>query len=815
MTHEPGASVEQAFSLPCRLSSRHSLMSHGRPPCPTVLLLLLLLAPALQAQAAPDNAAQQLLFEALGIVTWPLNFAGLGDIRLPLTAGWAAAWTATSFFLHGLDATDSYQPGRPVMLDDAAAETPVTVRDAFTAGPAPIDALDIGITLCTAENAWHGGLETQDTGSALAGNNLPPEPVRGIVERPEEFLWFTRDTAQIGGPLARWADFTATATGQWASQTAPQRPDGTDIRSRMLFANPHGAIRPSRHDHIDALYSGSRLDLSSGGWPAGIEAILATPIMPSFYGIDGFENLREVDHFDLVQAGWTHEFAGADAFDFRYGYSTAHLDTTPANPNTPARIDLLDPAPADSPISNFAIRTRHEFQAAYRRRRAIFGTDWEISQPRNRFQAPLDTDIVTAAGAPAYLVRLNTPADTRVHIDSFNAAAGYLLPLPHGVTIDANLLLDVAHGGPIAWVSPSPRVGIAAPVPRFRGLTLRGGYSRTYARLAGRYLDFGNPAALSGLVFDAQSGQLLERFGGAYSSIARNLHRPYADQFLLGTELALPRRSTFSVSLIRRDEKDRLAAVNTGVPDSDYSPVVIRDPGPDFIPGTFDDQFLTVYAQNPASLGRDQYLLTNPSGLRELSEALTALLTTHLPFTEVRASFAAEKSFGPTNPGNSQWVNDPGIAGALYSNPNTLLNATGHPFFDRAFIGKFQTISQAPPRWGGWRLINTIVYMDGLPFARELLVTGLPQGPFLVDTTIRGSPEGGNRAQYVLNWNLRVERTFPLAFGGLELAADLINVLNNGNKVVESDLSGPLFNQRPAVALPPPRMLRLALAWRF
>ncbi len=780
-----------------------------------MLALLLLLAPTLLAQFLPDNAAQQLLFEAPGIVTSPLNFAGLSDIRLPLIAGWASAWTATSFFLHGLDATDSYQPGRPVMLDDAASQAPVTVRDAFTAGPAPIDALNIGITLRTTENTWHGGLEAQDTGSALAGNNLPPEPARGIVERPEEFLWFTRDTAQIAGPLARWADFTATATGQWATQTAPQRPDGTAIRSRMLFANPQGTIRPTRHDRIDALYSGSRVDLSSGGWPTGIEAILATPIMPSFYGIDGFENLREVDHFDLVQVGWTHEFGGADAFDFRYGYSTAHLDTTPANPNTPARIDLLDPAPADSPITNFAIRTRHEFQAAYRRRRAIFGADWETSQPRNRFQAPQNTDIITAAGIPAYVVRLNTPANTRAHIDSFTAAAGYLLPLPHGMTIRSDLLLDVAHGGPVTWASPAPRLGVAAPVPRFSRLTLRAGYSRTYTWLAGRYLDFGNPAALSGLVFDSQSGQLLERFGGAYSSIAPDLHRPYADQFQLGMTLALPRRSTFSVSLIRRDEKSRIAAVNTGVPDSDYSAVAIRDPGPDFIPGTFDDQTLIVYAQNPASLGRDQYLLTNPAGLRELSEAFNATAATHQRYAEVRASFTAEKSFGATNPGNSQWVNDPGIAGALYSNPNTLLNATGHPFFDRAFIGKFQTISQAPSRWGGWRLLNTIVYMDGLPFARELLVTGLPQGPFLVDTTIRGSPEGGNRAQYVLNWNLRIERAFPLPFGRLEIAADLINILDNGNKIVESDLSGPLFNQRPAVALPPPRTLRLALAWRF
>jgi outer membrane receptor protein involved in Fe transport len=91
----------------------------------------------------------------------------------------------------------------------------------------------------------------------------------------------------------------------------------------------------------------------------------------------------------------------------------------------------------------------------------------------------------------------------------------------------------------------------------------------------------------------------------------------------------------------------------------------------------------------------------------------------------------------------------------------------------------------------------------------------LPQGPFLVDATIRGSPEGGTRAQHVLNWNLRASRDFDVGWGRLTLAADVLNVLNNGDKIVESDLSGPQFNERPAVAIPPPRTLRLSARWSF
>jgi hypothetical protein len=60
----------------------------------------------------------------------------------------------------------------------------------------------------------------------------------------------------------------------------------------------------------------------------------------------------------------------------------------------------------------------------------------------------------------------------------------------------------------------------------------------------------------------------------------------------------------------------------------------------------------------------------------------------------------------------------------------------------------------------GIEISNKVGYMDGLPFARQLLVSGLPQGPFLVEATPHGSPGGGNRSEYALNWNLRVSREF-------------------------------------------------------
>jgi hypothetical protein len=44
--------------------------------------------------------------------------------------------------------------------------------------------------------------------------------------------------------------------------------------------------------------------------------------------------------------------------------------------------------------------------------------------------------------------------------------------------------------------------------------------------------------------------------------------------------MPLPLSTTASIQLFRRDEKDRIAAVNTGVTLQDFTPVTIVDLGP-------------------------------------------------------------------------------------------------------------------------------------------------------------------------------------------------------------------------------------------
>jgi len=793
-------------------------------------------------------------------VTAPLDFSGLSDNRLAVESQRGFSWTDTQYKLHGMDATDSYQPGLPAILPDVQALDEVAVRSGFAQTTSSSYGTEVGLFLAEPGSSWHGAFSTSNTGAAFSSSNLPAPASRGLVQQSDEFRWFTRDRLEIGGPLTRWADFYASGSGQWASQTEPLAAAGTDQRSRLLFGNARGRVRAGEKDHFDALYSGSRINLSDGGIPAGIEALSGNRLAPSFVLPGGFLGQPETDHLDFLQVGWTHLRPAASdlgIIEVRYGYSVAHLDTTV--PSAQSRIELLGGMVSGAPpLGNLAVRTRQGIEAALQpsvlraigtRHQIVAGGGWKTSEPRNRFAAPSDMNLVTADGAPAFVIEFNTPLDSREIVRSFSSYIGDHMSFTPSLSLDLGALADFSRGSLpaqssppgtytpartfaaqpdlIVWNSLSPRAGFAWQIPHSHGLVLRATYFRLYAPLAGRYLDFGNPNSLGGSVYQwiapnangpfqpSEQGNLLLRFGGPYSSISPSLQHPYSDEFDIGAEFHPAPRSVASIHLFRRDDKDRIAAIDTGVPAQAFTPVSILDPGPDGIPGTFDDQRLTVYAQNPATLGQDRYLLTNPAGLRMLNTGLLAEAGTAWRRLALHASFVAEKSYGPTNPGDAVYENDPGVIGSLFLDPNTSIHAAGRSFIDRAYVGKIQAAYQLPPAWGGIEVSSVANYLDGLVFARQLLVTGLPQGPFLVATTVRGSPEGGNRAQYVMNWNLRVSRQFVLPVGRLAVSGDILNVTNAAQRLQEDDLSGPLFNLRLPVAIQPSRFVRMGFRYEF
>jgi hypothetical protein len=559
----------------------------------------------------------------------------------------------------GIDATDSWQPGRPVIQADTQAVAEIVVRSAFAQTTSNGSGGEVDLFLAEPDLQWHGALSGVGTGSFLTSTNLPPPPDRGIVQQANRFRWMTRNGLEIGGPVTKWADIFASGAAQWASQTAPLAASGTDQNSRMLFANVRGRIRAGARDQIDADYSGSRIDLSNFGMPFGIEALTGRRMSPSFVLPDGFAGMAEVDHFDFSQVGWTRRFSDG-VIEVRYGYSTGHMDTRPSTSNAgppQSRIELLGGTVTGlPPLENLAIRTRHDLEAAWQpatarvsamRHQVVVGGGWKTASPRNRFTTPSDMNLITANGAPAFVVEYNTPLNTLERVQTFTAFAADHIGVTSGLSLDVGVLADFSRGllpaqsspagvyaparafAPqrdlIAWNSVSPRAGLAWRAPHLGGLIFRGAYSRVYEPLAGRYLDFGNANSIGGSEYQwidrngdgwfqpGEQGALLRRFGGPYSAISPSLHRPYSDEFNAGAEFPLAAQSVVRIHLFRRDEHDRIAATDTGVPTQAFTPRSILDPGPDGVPGTFDDGQLTVYEQNPATFGQDRYYVDEPS----------------------------------------------------------------------------------------------------------------------------------------------------------------------------------------------------------
>lgn len=799
--------------------------------------------------AVPGGFSPQsvLLNRGPASVTAPLDFTGLGDNRLALVSGRALSWTGTEFKLQGLDVGDSYQPGRPAIAPDVEAIGELVTRTGSALMGSESYGYEIGSFLAEPGRRWHGEASTWGTGSGLFASNLPPEGERGAVQRPAQFEWFTRDRFEAGGPVTSWADLWASGTGQWSSQTVETAGPGQEQGTRMWWGNARGRIRASARDQLDAEYSGARIALSNWGIPAGIEALVSRRMSPEVNSPDGFANEAEADAFRFLQVGWTHELSGDTGLGtlaVRYGYSDARLDTWPERLTMPgqSRIELLGSAIAgEAPLETLATRPRQEIAAAWQpaplntqgfHQQITAGGDWEEALPRNRFMAPSNLNLIIANEVPAYVVVYNTPADSREPVKALSAYVADHAVLPGGWSLDGALAADFSRGSvpgsgsAISWNSVAPRAGFGWRIPHARGFTVRGAYLRWEAPIAARYLDYANPNTLGGSVYQwmdrngdgwfepGEQGALLMRFGGQYSSILPSLRRPYADELNVTGEMGLRRLGFANVRLFRRDEKDRLAAIDTGLANA-FTPVTIFDPGPDGMFGTFDDQRLTVYEQNPATFGNDHYVLENPPGLRTLEEGVVAEGGLTWKGLTLHVSFTTEKSWGPANPGNAVFENDPGVLGALFVDPNSATLTLARSYMDRAYLGKVEVVYRFPSKWGGWEVANVADYMDGLSFARELLASGLAQGPFLVATTVRGSPGGGNRAQFVLNWNLRVQKAFRPGKGRLRLFADLLNVRNSNQQIQQIDLTGVAFNQRLPVAIQPPRFVRLGLAYSF
>jgi hypothetical protein len=757
-------------------------------------------------------------------VTDRIDVGGMETGEPALFGAQGASWTENQYRLNGLNVTDPYQPGLPVLdpsLDDLGQLQVVTAAKPAADGDS---GTNIGLATPEPESAWRGGARFLYSSGALQSDNFNARLARFHFLGPERMNHLADGSAQLGGTLP-----PALASLPFYTSFSTQQLDKTlggfaaPIQARIYRGLVDMTAYSQPSQKLDLFYSGQHVTDSREG--------AALNVAPS-------ATTRGNRNFQQFQARWSKTAGSATVFSATGGMVNAVISS--AVQNGVADISMLDlpqmSLTGSAPLSRSGVRTIYEGRALTQTLRTgatgthslSLGVDWQRSDISNRWFAIENLQAITVQGVGTEVIRWNTPARAQQHAQNIAEFAQDLWRPSRRLSLSAGLRMDTSTGralngaSAINWTTLQPRLGVVVPLwPR--GLLLQGNWARYGHVLQGRYLDFGDPAALGGQVFrwtDANGdgqvqtqeiGPLLRVFGGPHSALASGISRPYTDEFSFGAEQDLGAGFSAAIRFFRRDHHRLLALHNAGVPFSDYTPVLFHDPGNDGIPGTPDDQFLALYNRLPSALGKDFLVLGN-YGFHASSKGMEARLSKRLfQRWAFAAGFTATRTLASTNPGNSVFEDDIGIIGTLNSDPNTLIFAQGRTHFDRAFTGKISGYYSAP---FGLRLGVVAAYYDGLPFGRLLFINGFNQGPFFVRAEPVGHP-GGFQTQLNATLDCRISRDFFLPRGVLSGYLDVFNILNANSNTLESDLSGPAFLTRVPLAVEAPRTARLGVQWRF
>ena len=771
------------------------------------------------------NIGSLLQSQEASTVTNRFEVGGTQTAQPALFSAFGASWTENQFRWNGLDATDPYQPGLPDLNPgvDALSE----FRTITASKPAPSQGSGESLALGSAQpgNALHGAAQMYVSGSGLQSDNMNARLRSFNFPGPLQLNSLLDGSLQLGGtlPVSQVKlPFFASVSSQQVSQNLGgfPAPIDTGVNRVLLDFTPWS----DRVQRLDVLYSGQHVFNSAQG--------AAPTVSPQ-------STTRGNDNFNQFLALWSRSLSPAVQLTASFGVVNAIVSSAFQNAVQGASsLDLpLLIFTGPPPLATSGLRTRYEAQSTlHLMRNGPWGThslsagiDWSRSDITQRWYSMNNAQRITVNGAASELVLWNTPSQTKEYVQN---VAEFVqdawrpwkwLSLPIGLRIDTSTGQANGASNHINWTTVQPRLGFVIPVwPQ--GMVLQGSWSRYGHLLQGRYLDYGNPAALGEQVYGLlgwnagetappyELGPLLRVGGGPYSAVSPSLSRPYTDEFNFGVQENIADRLTAYVRFFRRDDHRLIALQNSGVPFSQYTPVQYPDPGNDGVFGTPDDHVLTLYNQNPSSLGHDFLLLTNPGGLHASYKGFQAMVLLRLkPSWEFSANFTAGQTLAYTSPGNSPLQNDTGVVNTLAVNPNTLVMSPTRTYFDRGYMGKITAWYAAPH---GFSLSAVATYFDGAPFGRLLFVTGFHQGPFFVRATPVGHP-GGFQTQLNASIDTRLARDFRLEKGTISAYLDVFNIMNWNSNTQESALTGPQFVLRAPLAVETPRTFRFGAAWRF
>jgi len=376
------------------------------------------------------------------------------------------------------------------------------------------------------------------------------------------------------------------------------------------------------------------------------------------------------------------------------------------------------------------------------------------------------------------------------------------------------------------WASVDPRVAAVIALDDQGRTVVRAAWSRYHHGIAITYFQLGNPNGYSTAThpwvdfngnFFADPDEVLPAVATAFATgggIDPNLEQPYTDEFTVGFEKELADELALTVNAYYRDGKNLIEDTNTSAGADSFVPLEIQDPGPDTIPGTPDDQVLTVF--NQVSDFDNVLEITNPDNAERKSKGLELILTKRFSNRwQAMGSMVWQSATGTVS---NTFAGSIGIASA-FNDPNYEINLNGPLGLDRLFQLKGAGSYEGPL---GFMFSGYLEYVTGVPVNRELTVV-LNQGAI----GVIADPKDSHREDDIARLDLRVEKVF--AFGArqtsIAISLDALNVFNGGAVTLSNPNGGtviPGAGYLPpdgGFAVPltvqPPRIIRLGARLSF
>lgn len=416
------------------------------------------------------------------------------------------------------------------------------------------------------------------------------------------------------------------------------------------------------------------------------------------------------------------------------------------------------------------------------------------------------------------------------------------------------------QGGVLSLTNVAPRLGVAYDVLANRRMAAKMSWGRFYQRVDGTtigvaergpfgavtydWLDCrtagGTPVtcstagALAGdRVFSGDRAELGTIRGdtrpnpNASGRVDEDLKMPYTDSLNAGFELDLGRGFGISTTYIYKRERDIWNRVNLTRFDLGSADPFARAFNRFTVTNPIDRQPLDIYSVKPeiAALPQ-QLLLTNPETpvklLRNYHGVEFVARRRLVDRWMMQASYNIGRSYGSV--GTLFFDHQ----GSPYLDPNNLIFIEGDQQLDRRHIFKINGLYQFPY---GIQLGSQFQVLSGVPWyttgsggagttgaTRVRFNSGVDYPAALSnDAFIRvpGEPQGTNRFDAEVYWDVRVEKRTRLGGANLDVMADIFNLLNRNTVVRVQTLNSDLANYLVPAQILSPRAARIGVRFTF